>query len=364
MRNSPQSSCNPKRRRRLFACFMFGLSIHGAAAAQAPRIGKPRPAPASPIVALPLPPASVDNSLAIDGKAIKARELDTRLNVDVLVDGHGPYRFVVDSGADSSAVGLNVARDLQLPLGSQVLLNGMTSRDVVDRVKVRSLKLGTTTIHDLELPALREADLGSQGLIGIDALGGQRLMMDFETHSITVEDARIRPKTEEGEIVVVARRRRGQLILTRVQAGRVVLDAVIDTGSEFTIGNSALRDQMLRKGNANISTISGVGVTGVPVLFQLARIDELRLGPVILQNVPVAFADVPPFELFGVSEQPALLLGTDVLSAFRRISLDFRARRVRFQLRRCTSQNVAAGVAADGASMRISPNGNTQVCAR
>ena len=42
----------------------------------------------------------------------------TRLTVEVSINGRGPYRFLVDSGADSSVVGLRIARDLQLPLGT------------------------------------------------------------------------------------------------------------------------------------------------------------------------------------------------------------------------------------------------------
>ena len=57
----------------------------------------------------------------------------------------------------------------------------------------------------------------------------------------------------------------------------------------------------------------------------------------VLRNVPIAFADVPPFAVFGMSKDPALLLGTDLLETFRKVSLDFRARKVRFQLRRCDS---------------------------
>jgi hypothetical protein len=64
------------------------------------------------------------------------------------------------------------------------------------------------------------------------------------------------------------------------------------------------------------------------------------LGPVTLQFVPIAFADVPPFEMFGLSDQPALLLGTDLLEKFRRVSLDFRARKVRFQLRQCREEGI------------------------
>ena len=60
----------------------------------------------------------------------------------------------------------------------------------------------------------------------------------------------------------------------------------------------------------------------------------------MLRDVPIAFADVPPFKLFGLADEPALLLGTDILETFRRVSLDFRARKVRFQLRRCGTEGV------------------------
>ena len=112
------------------------------------------------------------------------------MTVEVLVNGRGPYHFLVDSGADTSVVGLRIARDLQLPLGTPAILNGMTDRNLVDRVKVDELTLGPSTISDLEVPALREQDLGGEGMIGIDALVRQRLMMDFEKRLIKVEDAR------------------------------------------------------------------------------------------------------------------------------------------------------------------------------
>jgi len=139
----------------------------------------------------------------------------------------------------------------------------------------------------------------------------------------------------DGEIVVRARRRHGQLILTQVRAAGLPVDAVIDTGSEVTIGNLALRDKLIRGNKDKFETVTVAGVTGVEMELQLARIAELRLGSVTLRDVPIAFADVPPFHVFGLSKEPSLLLGTDLLETFRRVSLDFRARKVRFQLRRC-----------------------------
>ena len=330
--------------------------------AQAPPIRKPRPVP--PAEMPPLPPAVIDDALAIGGEEIDARKVNTRMTIEVRVNGRGPYRFLVDSGADTSAIGLRIARELQLPVGKPVILHGMTGSAEVDRVLVEELSLGQSTIKHLELPVLRDQDMGGAGMIGIDALVQQRLMMDFEERVIKAEDARVQPpKLLPGDIVVTARRRRGQLILTQVTAAGLPLEAVIDTGSEITIGNLALRDRLMRRHRDKFVTIAVTGVTGATIDLQLARIGELRVGSITLRDVPMAFADAPPFTVFGLSKEPALLLGTDLLETFRRVSLDFRARKVRFQLRRCGSTGIVINTQPSALS-RVSSGDNKEVCRR
>ena len=356
---------SPRRVALLASALLISALAGAPLLAQAPHISKPRPAPPTPPKIAPLTPAVIDNTLAIGGDELKAREVDTRLSVEVNVNGRGPYRFIVDSGADTSAVGLRIARDLQLPLGTPAILNGMTSRNLVDRVRVGQLTMGPSIVHDLELPALKEVDLGGDGLIGIDALTQQRLMMDFEKRLIKVEDASIPEKYVPGSIVIVGRLQRGQLILTHVRAAGFSLDAVIDTGTEVTIGNTALRDKLLRRNTGKFYTVSAIGVTGVPMELQLARIPKLQLGSVTLEDVPIAFADVPPFKVFGLSDQPALLLGTDILNTFRRLSLDFRSRKVRFQLRKCDADGIVIDTShMTGGFTRLYSSGGDAVCTR
>ena len=333
-------------------------------AAEPPVIRKPMPAPSTPSYIPPLPPAQYDPTLSIGGQDVDARKVRTRLSVDVAVNGRGPYRFIVDSGADTSVVGLRIASALELPLGKPAVLHGMTSRNLVDRVKVEELSLGTTTVRDLQLPALREIDLGGDGIVGIDALQQQRLMMDFERNTIKVEDAHVRYKPLPGEIVVTARRERGQLILTHVRASGLSLDAVIDTGSEITIGNLALRDKLVRRRGQPLEVIEATGVTGETMKLQVAVIDELQLGPITLRNVPMAFADVPPFKMFRLDDEPALLIGTDLLDTFRRVSLDFKARKVRFQLKRCKDTGIIASMSHTTSLLRLSSTGTADVCGR
>ena len=66
--------------------------------------------------------------------------------------GAVPIDFVVDSGADTSAVGLQIAKNLQLPLGTPAILNGMTGSEQVDRVKVATADARPKHGPQLELP--------------------------------------------------------------------------------------------------------------------------------------------------------------------------------------------------------------------
>lgn len=341
---------------------LSALAGDASVAAQTPKIAKPVLVP--PKEMPPLPPAVIDNQLLIGGEDINAKKDNTRMTVEVRVNGRGPYQFLVDSGADTSVVGLRIAADLQLPLGTPTVLHGTTASAVVGRVLVDELQLGSSKIRNLEVPALKEADLGGAGMIGIDALVEQRLMMDFEKRIIKAEDARQPARMMDGEIVVVARRRRGQLILTQVNAAGYPVEAVIDTGSEITIGNLALRDKLIKHNRRSFVKVTVVGVTGVPLDLQLARVGELQVGSVTLRDVLIAFADVPPFTVFGLQNQPALLLGTDLLDTFRRVSLDFRSRKVRFQLRRCGTSGILISTGDTPSFGRIISGDDGSVCRR
>jgi hypothetical protein len=82
----------------------------------------------------------------------------------------------------------------------------------------------------------------------------------------------------------------------------------------------------------------------------------------MLRDVPIAFADVPPFKLFGLSEEPALLLGTDILESFKRVSLDFKARKVRFQLKRCSTDATVISTSSSYSLTRMWSTGGAETC--
>ena len=289
----------------------------------------PQPA-AAPFIA----PAAIDNSLEITGEELVAEQLKKRLFIDVKVNNNGPHRFLVDSGADRSVVSDSLATRLQLPAGDPVKLQGMAGSLDVATVEVSSLSLGQSEIGPISAPALSARHLGADGLIGIDALADQRLMLDFDKRTVTVQDSRQPHVASDGEILVTAKRRKGQLIITQASVKGRGVAAVIDTGSEVTLGNSALRRRLFgdRRPSA-MQDIELISVTGQILAAEAIVLNDVRIGGLLLNNVVIAFADSPPFRLFGLSNQPAIFLGSDLLASFRRVSLDFRNRKVRFTLR-------------------------------
>ena len=288
------------------------------------------PAPISSVVRT----AVIDDCLTVEGQQMVARLLDNRLSVGVHVNGNGPFQFLVDSGADRSVIGSALAKQLGLPAGDTVRVNDVKGATEMATFLVDTLKVGEISTFAISAPALPEQALGAQGILGVDALADRRVMLDFQNNSITLEEASQPEKIGPDEIVVVGRRRHGQLILTQGRVEGISIYALIDTGSDVTIGNIALMEKIAgsRHPPVHVDLILN-SVTGRSVPASGVYISQIEIGGLRIRNLRVAFADVAPFAVFGLADRPALLLGTDALRGLRRMSLDFHQYRVRFQLK-------------------------------
>lgn len=282
----------------------------------------------------PAAPAAVDeaNSLALG-------IVSDRMTVPVSIDGSAPQPFIIDTGAERSVVSRQLAGTLGLSPGPQVTLTTMTGSTKVPTVVVPSLAMGPVRDQRaFNAPALEAVHMGAHGLVGIEQLRTHMVSIDFDKQRMAVRPSRRaggkRSAVPVGadEIVITAKNRFGQLIVTEASFEGSKVTVVLDTGSQISIGNMALQRKMRSarlKGPIVMTSVTGEKMT---VNYHIA--DRVQLGGVTLRGVPVAFADLPPFEHFGLSKEPALMLGMDALRAFRRVEIDFPDRKVRFLLPR------------------------------
>jgi predicted aspartyl protease len=257
-----------------------------------------------------------------------------RMTVPVTVDGKGPYPFVIDTGADRTVLSRELADQLALKPGNTATMHTMTGVGPVQTVRVPTLEVGGGRNDDFNAPALSEANLGAKGLLGIDSLRGRNVVMDFTKGTFSVTESKAaRARIEPDMIVVTAKSRYGQLILVDSDIGGVPITVIIDTGAQNSVGNLALRQMLAkRKKVRNFMSMTMSDVTGASITAELASVDGIRIGGFTINDVAVAFVDAHPFKKFGLLNRPAMLLGMDTLRAFRRVSVDFAQRKVRFLL--------------------------------
>jgi len=286
-------------------------------------------------ITVPTLPPFVLGSAPEPGEETLATSTDMgrRMTVDTHVNGEGPFSFTIDTGSDRSVVSDRLASRLALPSGKVVTVFGIAGPSSVSTALVGSMRVGQREQKDISAPILPEHSLGSSGFLGIDAMRDQRVLMDFKNNRITfAASAREAMEGEHDVIVVTGRSRFGQLILTDARIGNIKVHAIIDTGAENTIGNLALRRVMAKRGMSPGQMTAIVGVTGTEMPAEASSIPRIRLGGMELVHMPIAYADVRTFSLFGIDDKPAILVGMDVLRGFERVAVDFKQREVRFRV--------------------------------
>ncbi len=260
-----------------------------------------------------------------------SRDAAERMTVPVTVDGQGPYAFVIDTGADRTVISRELAASLGLQPGDPVELNGTGGVDLTPTARIGELLVGARAMHEVSAPTLLASNLGAAGLLGVDSLRNQRMVMDFSRNLMAVEPSR-REHFGMDEVVVRAHSRYGQMVLVDASVDGVPIAVILDSGAQNTIGNLALLRMVggSRTDYAKLP-VQVVSVSGRETPARFATMPHVKVGGVKLNNVPVAFADLHTFSEFDLTHEPAMLLGMDVLRHFDRVVVDFGRKEVLFR---------------------------------
>ena len=247
------------------------------------------------------------------------------------VDGRGPFPFVVDTGANQSVISSELAVRLSLPRGAPSPLNGVAGMEMAPTTAA-ALGLGRRARRDTTLFVLPQAAIGGDGMLGLDGLDGQTLVLDFKRRALQIQGGG-RRGLEFRTMVLRARRRDGQLTLVDAELAGIPVTAFIDSGAQNTIGNRALQRLASLRQPTGLWTVAPiVSVTGQTIDGDMAELPHLRIGGLSLPRWRVAFADLHTFALWDLTQHPAILIGVDVLSRFEKVTLDFAHNEVSFRL--------------------------------
>jgi predicted aspartyl protease len=250
-----------------------------------------------------------------------------RILAPVEINGRGPYRFILDTGANSSALAPRVAEALALPAAQSAVLgvHGVTGMANLPAVWVEKIQAGEIAFEQLAVPVLGSTVFAeADGILGVDGLQDARIEVDFTRNRVSISRSTGR-RDRDGALLVRAELRHGGLLLVDGKVGRIPVKALIDTGAERSLGNMALYDELASRSRRPSEVVSTTvaGATPGLVTGTSLRTPTVRIGEARLRNMVVTFGDLHVFKVWGLTEEPALLIGMDLLGTLQRFVVDY-----------------------------------------
>jgi len=249
-----------------------------------------------------------------------------RVWVPVYINDKGPFRLVLDSGATRSAVTERVAAALALPpeRSKSVLLRGVTGSAIARALLVDSITVGDLFVGRSTVPIVADAFGGADGLLGTDGMRDKGVFIDFRNDFINISRSRNR-RAAAGFDTVPFLKDDLNLLVVRATVGHLPVRAIIDTGAQASVGNLALRAALRRQVERNqrgediVTGATGAQQTGIG-----ARISPIFIGDLAIREAHITFGDMHIFDLWKMNDEPAILIGMDILGLLDTLVIDYR----------------------------------------
>jgi predicted aspartyl protease len=258
-----------------------------------------------------------------------------RIWAPVFINGRGPFRMVLDTGASDFAITAPVAVALELVPSSShvVLVQGVAGSAIVPTVQVDSLSVGDLDITSATLPIIADALGGAEGVLGTAGFSDsdKRIDIDFRHDRIAIVHSHGQ-HAPLGFITLPLERSGPGLLMVSGSVAQVHVHAVIDTGAERSIGNEALRRALVSR-HAQGTPDKIYDVTTHVQGGEMFESPPIMLGKIEIHGARITYGEVRIFEHWQLTHEPALLIGMDALGLLDELIIDYRRRELELRTR-------------------------------
>ncbi len=257
-----------------------------------------------------------------------------RIWAPVWINDKGPFRLVLDTGANHSGVTAQVAERLGIPLDQSppVLLRGVTGIVSVPTIRVESFTVGDLTLSPAILPIVTDAMGAAEGVLAPDEFKDKRIVIDFKHDQIDIRRSH-NERARLGFVTIpLEHSEAGLLMFHAALVGGVRIQAIIDTGGQRTIGNLSMRDALMRH-HAQGRPVQIFDVTAESQTGQTFPSPPIQLGSIEILGALITYGEMHIFERWDLTKEPALLIGMDVLGLLDTFIIDYRRDELQLRMR-------------------------------
>jgi predicted aspartyl protease len=256
-----------------------------------------------------------------------------RIWAPVWINDKGPFRLVLDTGANHCGVTAQVAELLHISLDQSppVLLRGVTGIATVPTIRVDSFTVGDLTLSPATLPIVTDALGGAEGVLATDEFKDKRIVIDFKHDQIDIRRSH-NERARSGFVTISLEHSGAGLLMFHAMVGNLRIQAIIDTGAQRTIGNPAMRDALIRHheqgGPVQIFDVTAESQTG-----EIFPSPPIHFGSIEILGARITYGEMHIFEHWDLSKKPALLVGMDVLGLLDTFIIDYRRNELQLRMR-------------------------------
>jgi len=268
--------------------------------------------------------------------------------VSVMVDGKGPFDFIIDTGATETLIFENLATSQNYRLSDKPRkkILGMSATAEFPTYEIGDISFGAAKIQNANCVVLQDwlvDDRSPHGVLGLDILGAYRVVFDANRQEVLLYEsgAPLTPLESSWSSAPIAQDDfgldAGNLFTVVGSVDRTRVRFIIDLGAAGTVINRIAAGRMVQNRNEfslsvapRLSTAPLGQVTDAldeKIEAQTVLVHRFRVGDVSWAKKVFIAHNAHIFEELGVSDEPFGLFGADLLRD-RSFALDFPAGRL------------------------------------
>lgn len=253
----------------------------------------------------------------------------------VMLNGKGPFSFMVDTGSTTTVLAQRHIAAVGAPITGMATVAGTTGMAETQVAQMDAIEVGAVKKRDVRVAVLPDEHLASiDGILGADVFAGKRIVFDIKGKSVKIESSRRPTRSTRGTMMSNMNVRRGLLAEIEGRVGNVGAKLMLDTGAQNCIANTAL-SEALQQAHPRLERIEGMkvfGVTGHVLTGQVIALPRVELRAFSVKDASAVAVDAPIFDLWGLKDEPAMIVGVNLLSRLRSFSIDYGAKAFEAQL--------------------------------
>lgn len=267
-----------------------------------------------------------------------AASLDTWLDLygrpkaKVMLNGQGPFEFMVDTGSTVTVIAERHLASLRAPIVGRTAVAGTTGMADTPLAQIDRVEAGAMRNKAMRVAVLPDKGVASMdGILGADAFAGKRLIFNIPAKTVKIETSlhpiRVTPQSN-------MRIRNGLLAEVDGKIGNVSVKFMLDTGAQNCIMNHKLSRALLKSHPRllRLDDVSVYGVTGHVMMGQYVMLPKVELRAFAVTDAGAVAIDAPIFDFWGLKDEPAMIVGMNMLSRLRSFSIDYGAKAFDAQL--------------------------------